>query len=372
MAIEFRCPGCQQLLRVSDESAGKKAKCPKCATILPIPASSDAPSPGTMLPPGFGTQPPEFGSQPQGFGAGQPGFGAEPQGFGATSGVGGAGAGPAGIPSNPLFGDNAAPGFGAGPNNPFGAAANPYAPPQAASYFPPVAATSGKVGNQQVEAGDIINHAFNVWKANLGILVGTFVVVLGVGMALSFVGTIAQTIMLQNRNEAGAFVASFSFSILSNLAQTFLQIGQARICLRLARGQQAEFSELFSGGSRFLPMLGGLILFGLAFTAAFVLCIAPGFILLAVCWPFYYLIVDEKSTVLESYSLAMKVTEKNRLTSVLLYFVSVGIVLLGILALCVGVLFAAPLVSMLWATAYLMMSGQLPSRSKPAAYAGQY
>src|SRR5262245_12454820 len=33
MAIEFRCVQCQKLLRVGDDAAGKKARCPDCGTI---------------------------------------------------------------------------------------------------------------------------------------------------------------------------------------------------------------------------------------------------------------------------------------------------------------------------------------------------
>src|SRR6188768_4119955 len=40
MSIEFLCPSCQQQLRVPDTAAGKNAKCPKCSSILSVPASS--------------------------------------------------------------------------------------------------------------------------------------------------------------------------------------------------------------------------------------------------------------------------------------------------------------------------------------------
>ncbi len=42
MAITFACPGCQQQLRVSDDKAGKKAKCPSCATLMLIPDAASA------------------------------------------------------------------------------------------------------------------------------------------------------------------------------------------------------------------------------------------------------------------------------------------------------------------------------------------
>lgn len=36
MAIEFKCQGCQKTLRVPDEFAGRKARCPNCQTILQV------------------------------------------------------------------------------------------------------------------------------------------------------------------------------------------------------------------------------------------------------------------------------------------------------------------------------------------------
>ena len=40
MPIEFHCSGCNKLLRVPDNSAGRKAQCPSCEAILDIPAAA--------------------------------------------------------------------------------------------------------------------------------------------------------------------------------------------------------------------------------------------------------------------------------------------------------------------------------------------
>ena len=40
MPIEFICPACQTKLRVGDEHAGKKAKCPHCGAIAQVPGSA--------------------------------------------------------------------------------------------------------------------------------------------------------------------------------------------------------------------------------------------------------------------------------------------------------------------------------------------
>lgn len=41
MSIEMGCTGCGQTLRVADEHAGKKARCPACGTIVQVPASGE-------------------------------------------------------------------------------------------------------------------------------------------------------------------------------------------------------------------------------------------------------------------------------------------------------------------------------------------
>jgi predicted Zn finger-like uncharacterized protein len=40
MSATMNCPGCQALLRIRDEMAGKKIKCPRCAHVVAIPAKA--------------------------------------------------------------------------------------------------------------------------------------------------------------------------------------------------------------------------------------------------------------------------------------------------------------------------------------------
>lgn len=56
MSIEFRCTGCQALLRTRDEAAGRPFACPKCGAALVVPApempSAPRPLPGSAPPEG--------------------------------------------------------------------------------------------------------------------------------------------------------------------------------------------------------------------------------------------------------------------------------------------------------------------------------
>jgi hypothetical protein len=335
MPIEFRCPACQQQLRVPDESAGKNAKCPKCGTIAVIPSANFE----TASPPPFPPLPPPPPSQP-----------------------------PPPPPSSFPFGDAQSPGG----RNPFAdqtpppPSLNPYASPAAAYQPTALELPSGAVGNQRVEVGHIWNYAWQVWQSNLGLLVGMTLLVAVI------TGPLRAVVRYLERNDPRNELALLALagSILVMVLNIYLGIGQAQIALKLARRQPASISDLFGGARRFFPVLGLVILLGFAVTAGLFLCIVPGVLLLIMFWPSYYLVIDERATLFETFALAYNITEGNRVTTFLLWLLSVAVIILGLLAACVGVLFAAPLVAMVWATAYLMMSGQIPTTPGVSAIPG--
>jgi hypothetical protein len=357
MPIEFRCTSCQQQLRVPDESAGRNAKCPKCGAVAVVPSASVAPLSGysplsqplPSSPFAEAAKPP--GGSPLGT---NPGMGSNP--FGQAAGGAGGAAG----------------GFAPGGGSP-----NPYASPQAINYQPQMGVSHVPITNVPVGVEQVFNYAWQIWQVNLGLLVGTtfvfFVIIYGFGFLL---GGFQAVLESNDSPELSAVVAVIG-NIASNLIQLFLGVGQTLIALKLARRQQADFSDLFAGGPRFLPMLGAYILLMLAISTGLLLLIVPGIIIALMWWPVYYLVVDGKAGVIESFSVASHVTKNNWGTALVLYLLSIGIVILGCMALCIGLLFAFPLFSLLFAVAYLMMSGQLspygqiPGQMLPGQFAPQ-
>jgi phage FluMu protein Com len=318
MPIEFRCPQCQKLLRVPSESAGAKAKCPQCGAIADIP-QSDA----------------EQANDEEGPARSSPSQDANP----FTEGT---------QPLRPA-------------SKPAGEESiNPYSAP--AAGYEPVGfqpSSSGAVVPTPVDAGSVISYAWEVWKLNLGILLGVTVVVFGANMGFSAAqGGVEAVFEQQGEPAVGAAIGGV-ISLVSMVVQTFLGIGQAQIVLKLLRRQPAEFGELFGGGPLFLPVLGASILAGLAMIAGFIACVIPGILLALFFWPFYWLIVDRKATAIESFGVAQTLAKLNVGTTIVLWLASFGIMLVGVLAFCVGILFAAPLVSLIWGAGYLMMSGQI-------------
>jgi hypothetical protein len=351
MPIEFICSECNQNLRVPDSAQGKQARCPKCGAVLTVPgapAGSELPStaaekPDAHTPPAGGTVSGPHGDRPAADFS-------DPDFFGTRS-----------FDDNPFAQQPL--GEVPDPRNPFADAgpadsdwSNPYSPPKSK------AAALDQVG--AVEATDVLGYAWDVWKANLGLVVGVFVFISVVGWMFEGLQNGIQFALVQGgMGEDEAALAMLPLALVRGLVQFYLGIGATLIGLRLARGQSAEFSDVFSGGSLFLPALGASILFGLAVTTGLVLLIIPGVLVALLFWPYYYLIVERKAGVIDAFSVAYQMASQNVGTTFLLALATTGITLLGFLALCVGLFLAIPLTQLVWVVAYMMYSGQLSPRA---------
>jgi hypothetical protein len=229
---------------------------------------------------------------------------------------------------------------------------NPYA---ASSTAEPIRNRAGSGSIQPVEAdfGRILSRSYEIFMREMGLLLGVAVTCGLVSIATSYLDLATEDV-----NDGGVILFATVVSLLLNLLQAFLLIGQTRIALKLVRGESATFNDLFSGGDKFLPIIGFYLLILIPLTIGFVLLIIPGIFLMLYFWPAFTLIVDRKTGVFESFGLAGEIGGKNLLNSFLLGLSSIGIAIAGLLVCCVGVFFASAFLSVMWATAYLMMSGQ--------------
>lgn len=268
----------------------------------------------------------------------------------------------------------AAGGFGgsAGGFAPQSGSPNPYASPQAINYQQPIQTPAGPITNVPVSVEQVFNYAWQIWQVNLGLLVGTTVMLFAIIYGLAIPIGIAQAALENDSPEAAALVGGIG-NIVSNLIQMYLGIGQAQIALKLARRQPANFSDLFSGGEKFLYVFVASLLAGVVVLVSLITIVGP-IILALMFWPFYWLIVDGRAGIIESFSIGRMVADKNWGTVFVLALLNLGINLLGCMALCIGMLFSIPLGTMLFAVAYLMMSGQLSPYGQLAGQAmpGQF
>ncbi len=140
--------------------------------------------------------------------------------------------------------------------------------------------------------------------------------------------------------------ASFVLSLIESAVGLLAGVcvgGFYFMVLKLIRGQRAEFGDAFAGFTlAFLQLfLAGLVP-GLLAAVGLLFCILPG-IYLMVAWVFVFpLVIDKKLGFWEAMELSRKVVTRHWWVLFGLLLVNVLVILLGLLACCVGVYIAQP------------------------------
>ena len=298
MAIEFRCSQCNQLLRVSDQSAGKSARCPKCQTTLKVPGEAPAATQPTAT-----AKPSAPANDPFGFpsGGGSP-FPNSPM------------PAPGGFGTAPQKADPFAPSFGSAggtASNPFGEAKpapggptlglNPYASPAASASFAPTGMMTSHYGMRpglpwEQQGGSLgswwetaklcmLNptYAFSIMRQEGGIgspmmfaLVGQLIgavaaafwqVVMGVVMIL-LAGGGGETVGVMALQIVGQVVYAFVAAAMGATIGLLIGAGIMHLFLLIVgagnKGYEATFRTLaFANGSlawmQVVPFVGGIV-----------------------------------------------------------------------------------------------------------------
>ncbi|MFQ5731684.1 MAG: hypothetical protein ACE5KM_07000 [Planctomycetaceae bacterium] len=352
MTIEFHCASCNKLLRTADDKAGKRARCPDCGETITVPAPDG----------GDGGEGDDFGLGD--FDAGDERYGEDPS-QGEAAG---------GMKNCPMCGAQIR-----------AAAVKCRHCGEVLGGRPQRAGASGSYSTQ-IEAGEVIGTSWEIFKRDMGILIGGFLVLVAVGVGVGLVFGVLETVAVaaiaggpapqqpfgprqrrrpfgpqQRRQQQRALWAQLAVSGVALpfrfAIQIFLQTGFTLFLVNVARGRRAQIGDIFAGGPYFFRMLGSSILFVIALYIGLLLCIAPGIIFALMFWPYSYLIIDQDMRAMESFGRAKEMTEGNWGAVFLIALASIGINILGLLACFVGLIFTAPLTSLMMAVAYCRMLG---------------
>jgi phage FluMu protein Com len=333
--IEFSCPNCQKVLKTSDEKAGVQAKCPGCGEVVNVPLAT-----------------------------------AEPAGDIATFDSG-ADETPDEMQTCPMCGQQ------------IKAAAV-----KCRYCGETVGVLPGEVGRREIvpttiEVGDIVSRSWEFYKKEFGLCLGSclifFVVLMVANFAMSIVFGVLQfgamaAVGGMNPGAGGGgggmppemigilVVFTALRMVAQMLIQVYLQLGLTMFLLRLIRGERPEITDIFRGGRFLWRGLGANILMTLMVLLGFLALIIPGIIVALMLSPFMYYLVDQNCGAIDSLKGAARITKGNLLAQFVLGLVGAGIMLLGILALCIGSIFAMPLIMVMQSFVYLGMAGQLAPR----------
>ena len=323
MAIEFHCPHCDKFLSTPAEKAGRQAKCPGCGEVITVPEAKKT---------GWGDEG-DIGSPPV----------VQVSGRRQTC---------------PMCGTVSAA----------GATVCESCGEELRSTGP-----GRRRQNTKIEVGNVISTAWSIYKNDMAMTIG-LAIVFGVITVLVMLPSIVLNVMadmqIQQGQEAGGMkVLSTLLNWGAQIVNWYFALGFNIAILKIARGEDAQISDIFSGGRFYLRMLGASLLFTIAYVVGLVLCVVPGIYILLMLWPYTLVLVDEDPPGIDCLKRAADFTKGNRLSSLVLMFAVFGIMVLGALACGVGLIIAAPFASLIMAVAYLQMSGQETAHDKVGAIA---
>lgn len=232
-------------------------------------------------------------------------------------------------------------------------------------------------GSAPIDVGGCIARGFDLTKRHFGVIFLVGLVYVGISIAMGTMIGIVDNILGVNNGgpsfrfdpasgevittstgpspSGAAVLVSFFLNLVSNVVSIFLWLGVTRIGLNLVSGKPAEVGMIFGEGSKLLRGVGAGILYGLMVGFGLLLLIVPGIYLALRYGQYFTAIVDRDLGVIESFSYSSDLTTNNRMSLLGLAILSFLIVLAGAIALCVGMIFAYPVVWLTGLVAYRWM-----------------
>lgn len=228
----------------------------------------------------------------------------------------------------------------------------------------------------ELELGNVFSTAWETFTANLGYCVGGNLVagILSViGLIPAIIVAVMIVIEMEQRKQdpsPGLLLLLIPAGLIAAMTITFFTIGVTRLFLKLARGEEAEFTTIFSGGPYFLPAFLFMMVFSLGTLLGSILFILPGVFFVVRFWPYWYLAAEANTSRWQCFSRSWKLTGPSWTVSLFLWVILVGIqigmAIIGAVP-CIGPilslanLFISPFTLMLMVTAYVQMShGEVP------------
>jgi len=235
---------------------------------------------------------------------------------------------------------------------------NPYQAPSPASWEPPpeelsYAGEEIVPGSQPLIIGDCIGRAFELTKRHFWPFLGVCAVYFGITFGSSFLGGVFVGVVSDGLDSPDAAkVLEVVFNLAGHVLDAFLGLGLTRVGLNIVSGRPFATSMLFGEGNKLVTAVLAGILYYIMVAVGLVLLIVPGIYLALRFGQYQNAIVDKNLGVFDSLTYSARITEGNKLNLFGLGLVCFLIVLAGLLALVVGLCFAAPLVYLAGVVAY--------------------
>ncbi len=232
---------------------------------------------------------------------------------------------------------------------------NPYAPPQT---FPdpssPVVA-GGNGAPQPWSIEEVLRQSWEIVKQHwvpliFGPLIG--------GVIGSVPGQILNTVGRASKDQDTIIAMAVVGGLIGFFVQTFFTAGTIQLSLTAARGGPPQVMQVFSGGSAYLRLLGTNLLVTLAILGGFLLLIVPGIILALGFSMAPYYAVDAGMGPVEAMKASWNAMNGHKANMFLYGLAGGALMMVGLLACCVGMFPAQAVVLTGTAIIFTRVSGR--------------
>jgi uncharacterized membrane protein len=208
----------------------------------------------------------------------------------------------------------------------------------------------------RLDVGKAVSYGWNSMKENVGFFVLVFLifwVVEGVfyGIGGAFLKYPAITIVLY---------------VIGWLLAIFIQMSVVNITLRLNKGGEPDFKDIYSAGPYFGKFILAAILYFLLVFAGLILCVIPG-IYWGIKYHFFgYFVIEQNMDPLDALKRSGEITKGSMWNLLLLFIIFIGITFVGAILCGIGLLFSTPIVVMATVYAYRRLLETSPQVMTPA------
>jgi hypothetical protein len=260
---------------------------------------------------------------------------------------------------------------------------NPYATPQserARISSPAAPAPVGEEiapGSEPIDVGQIVRRSWQLTFRHYGFIFLVGVVYVGLAMAFTAIFSVLDAslgLQFETGPEGtpdGALAMGSNtgpFEIVGmQIISIWLGLGLTRIGLNLVSGAPVSVGQLFGQTGKFLKALVASILYFLMVGLGTAALIVPGIYLGLRFSQFFNAIADRDLGIFEAFRYSSALTTKNKWNLVALFFAIIFVFIGGLLALCVGLFIAYPMIWLMTILAYRWMQyGQRAVEDTPS------
>lgn len=202
------------------------------------------------------------------------------------------------------------------------------------------------MSNAPFSIGEALRFGWNTLKQNVWFFV----------LILIIAGLVTQIPSMLGGKEG---TATGLFSLIAWVLQMLINLGLNKIALMLHDGTKPTWKELFMQYPLLLKYLGAAIIYGVAVAIGLVLLVVPG-IYLGIKYAFFgFVMVDKKTSIMDSFKTSAKLTEGVKWELLGFGIVMCVLNILGAIAILIGLFVTIPITLMASVYVYRKLEGRM-------------